>query len=90
MKTIAIVGSKNNRMAAPSRTTPLKVRYGEHIAISPLTIQMTKPSRESAIRDCRQICNKIPSFEELTILAYENHKYLNHKKTCSLGLIDLF
>ena len=51
MKTIAIVGSKNNRMAVPSRTTPLKVRYGEHIAISPLTIQMTKPSRESAIRD---------------------------------------
>lgn len=85
MKTIAIVGSKNNRMAVPSRTTPLKVRYREHIAI-----QMTKPSRESAIRDRLQICNKIPSFEELTILAYENHKYLNHKKTCSLGLIDLF
>ena len=41
----------------------LKVRFGEHIEISPLTFKKTKPSKESAIRDHLLNCNNIPSFE---------------------------
>ena len=54
----------------------LKVRSGEHIGISPLTFKKTKPSKESAIRDHLLNCNNIPSFEEFTILASGNNKFV--------------
>ena len=54
----------------------LKVRSGEHIGISPLTFKKTKPSKESAIRDHLLNCNNIPSFEEFTILANGNNKFV--------------
>ena len=54
----------------------LKVRSGEHTGISPLTFKKTKPSRESAIRDHHLNCNNIPSFEEFTILAKGNNKFV--------------
>ena len=53
-----------------------KVRSGEHIGISPLTFKKTKPSKESAIRDHLLNCNNIPSFEEFTILANGNNKFV--------------
>ena len=54
----------------------LKVRSGEHIEISPLTFRKGKPSKETAIRDHLLNCNNILSFDEFTILAYRNHKYI--------------
>ena len=54
----------------------LKVRFGEHIRISPLTFKKTKPSKVSAIRDNLLNCNNIPSFEEFTILANGNNKFV--------------
>ena len=35
-----------------------------------------KPSKESAIRDHSLNCNNIPSFEEITILANKNSKFV--------------
>ena len=52
----------------------LKLRSGEHIAISPLTFRKVKPSKESAIRDHLLNCNNMPSFDESTIWAYGYHK----------------
>ena len=54
----------------------LKVRSGEHIGISPLTLKKTKPSKESAIRDHLLVCNNVPSFDEFTILAHGHNKYV--------------
>ena len=54
----------------------VKVRSGEHIGISPLTFNKTKPSKESAIRDHLLNCNNIPSFEEFAILANGNTKFV--------------
>ena len=53
----------------------LKVRSGEHIGISPLTFKKAKPSKESAIHDNPLNCNKLPSFEEFTILTHGNNKF---------------
>ena len=54
----------------------LKVRFGEHTGISPLTFKKTKPWKENAIRDYLLNCNNIPSFEEFTILTNENNKFV--------------
>ena len=54
----------------------LKIRYGEHVGISPLTFKITKPSKESLIRDYLLQYNNNPSFDEFTILAHGNKKYL--------------
>ena len=54
----------------------LKVRPGEHIGISPLTLKKTKPSKESSIRGHLLKCDNNPSFDEFTILAHGNKKYL--------------
>ena len=51
-------------------------RSGEHIGISPLTFKKTEPSKESAIRDHLLNCNNNPSFEEFTILANGNNKFV--------------
>ena len=64
----------------------LKVRSEEHIGISPLTFKKTKPSKESAIRDHHHLlnCNNILSFEEFTILANGNNKFVPEIKECLL------
>ena len=54
----------------------LKVRSGEHIEISPLTFKKTKPSKESSICDHLLQCDNNYSFDEFTILAHGNIKYL--------------
>ena len=52
------------------------MRSGEHIGISPLTFKKTKQSKESAIHDHLLNCNNILSFEEFTILANGNRKFV--------------
>ena len=54
----------------------LKVRSGEHIGISPLTFKKMKPSKESSIRDHLLECDNNPSFDQFTICAHGNKKYL--------------
>ena len=54
----------------------LKVESGEHIGISPLAFKKTKPSKESSIHDHLLECDNNPSFDEFTILAHGNKKYL--------------
>ena len=54
----------------------LKVRCGEHIWISPLTSQKIKPLKESAICDHLLICNNVPSFDEFSILAHGNNRFV--------------
>ena len=54
----------------------LKVRSGEHIGISLLTFKKAKPFKESSIRDHLLECDSNPSFDEFTILAHGNEKYL--------------
>ena len=52
------------------------MRSGEHIGISPLTFKKTKQSKDSAIHDHLLNCNNILSFEEFTILANGNRKFV--------------
>ena len=54
----------------------LKVRCGEHTGISPLTSKKIKPLKESAIRDHLLICNNVPSFDEFSILAHGNNRFV--------------
>ena len=54
----------------------LKVRCGEHIGISLLTLKKIKPSKVSAIRDRLLICNNVPSFDEFSILAHGNNRFV--------------
>ena len=58
----------------------LEVRSREHIGISPLTFKKTKPSKVSAFRDHLLNHNNIPSFEEFTILANGNNKFVRETK----------
>ena len=53
-----------------------KVRLCKHIRISPLTFKKMKPSKESSIHDHLLQCDNNPSFDEFTILAYRNKKYV--------------
>ena len=54
----------------------LKLRSGKHIGTSPLIFKKTKPSKESSIRDHHLQCDNNSSFDEFTILAQGNKKYL--------------
>ena len=54
----------------------LKVKSGEHIGISPLTLEETKPSKESSIRNHVLECINHHCFDEFTILAHGNKNYL--------------
>ena len=54
----------------------LKVRSVEHIEIAHLTFKTIKPSKDSAIHNHLLNCNNIPSFEEFTILANGNNKFI--------------
>ena len=54
----------------------LKIRSGGNIGILLLTFKKTKPSKESEIWDHLLSSNSIPHFEELTILANGNNKFV--------------
>ena len=69
----------------------LKVRFREHIGISPLTFRKVKPSKESGIRDRLLVCNNIPLFDEFSILTWDIiNIFLKSRKACLLSVIDLF
>ena len=54
----------------------LDIRSGEHIGVSPLTGKKVRPSNNSAICDHLLHCNFLPSFDNFSVLAHENKKYL--------------
>ena len=54
----------------------LDIRSGEHIGVSPLIGKKVKPSNNSAICDYLLYCNCLVSFDNFSILARENKKYL--------------
>ena len=66
----------------------LDIRSGEHIGVSPLTGKKVKPSNDSAIFDHLLHCNFLPSFDNFSVLAYENKKYLLEIKESLLIMRD--
>ena len=66
----------------------LDIRSGEHIGVSPLTGKKVKPSNNSAICDHLLHCNFLPSFDNFSVLAYENKKYLLEIKESLLIMKD--
>ena len=66
----------------------LDVRSGEHIGVSPLTGKKVKPSNNSAICDHLLHCNCLPSFDNFSVLAHENKKYLLEIKESLLIMRD--
>ena len=70
------------------RQRHLKVRSGEHIGISPLTFKKMKPCKESSIREHLLECDNNPSFDEFTVLADGDKKYLLQIKESLLIKLD--
>ena len=66
----------------------LDIRSGEHIGVSPLTGKKVKPSNNSAICDHLLHCNFLPSFDNFSVLAHENKKYLLQIKESLLIMRD--
>ena len=56
--------------------------------MSPLTGKKVKPSNKSAICDHLLHCNFLPSFDNFSILAHENKKYLLEIKEILLIMRD--
>ena len=54
----------------------LDIRSGKHIGLSPLTGKKVKPSNNSAICDHFFHYNFLPSFDNFSVLAHENKRYL--------------
>ena len=66
----------------------LDIRSGEHIDVSRLTGKKVKPSNNSAICDHLLHCNFLPSFDNFSVLAHENKKYLLEIKESLLIMRD--
>ena len=66
----------------------LDIRSGQHIGVSRLTGKMDKPSNNSAICDYLLHCNFLPSFDNFSVLAHENKKYLLEIKESLLIIRD--
>ena len=66
----------------------LDVRCGEHIRVSPLTGKKIKPSNNSAICDDLLQYKFLPSFDNFSVLAHENKKYLLEIKESLLIMRD--
>ena len=66
----------------------LDIRSGEHIGVSPLIGKKVKPSNNSAVCDHLLDCNFLPSFDNFSILAHENKKYLLEIKESLLIMRD--
>ena len=56
--------------------------------MSPVTGKKIKPSNNSAICDNLLHCNFVPSFENFSVLAHENKKYLLEIKESLLNMRD--
>ena len=56
------------------------IRPGEYIGVSPLTGRKVKPINNSAARDHLLHCNYLSTFENFSILAHENKKFLSEIK----------
>ena len=59
-----------------------------HIGVSPLTGKKVKPSNNNAICDHLLHCNFLPSFDNFSVLAHENKKYLLEIKESLLIMRD--
>ena len=66
----------------------LDKRSGEHIGVSPLTGKKVKPVNNSAVRDHLLHRNYLPSFDNFSILAHENKKFLLEIKESLLIMRD--
>ena len=66
----------------------LSIRSGECIGVSPLTGKRVKPSNNSATCDHLLHCNFLPSFENFSVLAHENKKFLLEIKGSLLIIRD--
>ena len=74
----------------------LDIRSGEQIGVSPLTGKKVKPTNNGAICDHLLRCNFLPSFDNFSILAHKNKKYLVEikesliiSKACLIGTLIL-
>ena len=65
----------------------LNEKIGEHIGISPLTKKKVKP-KGSAVSDHLLLCNHFPFFENFSVLAKENKKFLLELKESLLIMRD--
>ena len=52
------------------------IRSGEHIGVSPLTGKKVKPINNSSVCDHLLHSNYLPSFDNFSIMAQENNKFL--------------
>ena len=66
----------------------LDIRSMEHIGVSPLTEKKVKPSNNSAICDHLLHCNFLPFFDNFSIFAHENKRYLLEIKESLLIMRD--
>ena len=66
----------------------LVIRSGKHIGVSPLAGKKVKPINNSAVRDHLPHCNYLPSFDNFSILAHENKKFLLEIKESLLIMTD--
>ena len=66
----------------------LEIRSGEPLDVSPLAAKKVKPSNNSAICDQLIHCNFLPSFDNFSVLAHENKKYLLEIKESLLIMRD--
>ena len=66
----------------------LDKRSGEHIGVSTLTGRKVKPSNNNTICDHLLHCNFLPSFDNISVLAHENRKYLLEIKESLLIMRD--
>ena len=65
----------------------LDIRSGEHIGVSPFNGKKVKPSNNSDIDNLLH-CNFLPSFDNFSVLAHENKKYLLEIKESLLIMRD--
>ena len=66
----------------------LDIRYGKHIGVSPLTKKKFKPVNNSAAHDHLLYCIYLSSFDNFSIFARENKKFLLEIKESLLIMID--
>ena len=66
----------------------LDIRSGEHVGVSPLPGKKVKPSNNCSICDHLLHSNFLPSFDNFSVLAHENKKYLLEIKESLLIMRD--
>ena len=58
----------------------LDIRSGEHRGVPPLTGKKVKPINISGVHEHLVHCNYLPPFDNFSILAHENKKFLLESK----------